>query len=236
MMASALLSGAPLTGDCLGDNTSRTMPLPCLPDDVHYHLGSAGRCSGRPNLFVFASDDSGSVVGAGGNDPLSRRYAEARLAIRTLARACRCGQELAAVAHWNKSLADVPPTTLNRLAVRRVLAGLVQPPDSAGTSDLGPVLTRIERLVRRWRWARYLPHLVVMSDFELTDPDPASVFDRLNRFPGRVTALALGADPDSRIDPERVQIIQISGGDEPGRLARALFGGLTEGRPGRWLA
>ncbi|MDR1237001.1 MAG: hypothetical protein LBK28_02045, partial [Propionibacteriaceae bacterium] len=200
MMTSTLLSSPRLAGDLLRDDPlpPPPLPLPSLPDDVHYRLGSAGRCSGRPNLFIFASDDSGSVVGAGGNDPLSRRYAEARLAIRTLARACRCGQEMASVAHWDKSLADVLPTNLNRLAVRRVLAGLVQPPDSAGTSDLGPVLVRIERLVRRRRWARYLPHLVVMSDFELTDPDPSGVFDQLNQFPGRVTALVLGVEPDPR--------------------------------------
>jgi hypothetical protein len=74
-----------------------------------------------------------------------------------------------------------------------------------------------------------------MSDFELTDPDPSGVFDQLNQFPGRVTALVLGVEPDPRIDSERVGVIPISQADEPGCLARALFGYLTEGRSGRWL-
>jgi hypothetical protein len=239
MLTANLLDTDLLAAGLLADPMPVPPPLPRQSDDVYYHLGSAGRCSGQQRLFIFASDDSGSVTSGGGNDPLSRRYAEARLAVRTLARACRCGRELAAVAHWDKSGFDVPPTGLGRSGLAEVLAGLAMPNDAAGTSNLGPVLGRIKQLVRHPSLARHQAHLVVMSDFELTDPDPASVFDQLNHFPGKVTALVLGgrsADQiDNRLDTDRIQVARITADDEPGRLARVLFDGLTEDRAGRWL-
>ena len=235
MLGSTLLKSRPLVGGLMEDNQPAVPPLKLLPDDVHYYLGGAGRCTGQRRLFVFMPDDSGSVVGAGGNDPLSKRYAEARLAVRTLARACHCWRELVAVAHWDRSLCDVPPVGLNRLGTAWALSGLVQPVDAAGTSDLGPVLARVTSRLRRWKWAGCQVHLVVMSDFELTDADPAGVFERLNSFPGEVTALVLRSQPDQRLDSERVKGVAISQADEPGRLARALFGQVTEGRVGRWL-
>jgi hypothetical protein len=202
-------------------------------DEVHYHLGAAGRCDGRRKLFVFLLDDSGSVAGAGGNDPVQRRYAEARLAVRTLAGACRCGRELMAVLHWDAGSHDVPPVRLDRPGAGRLLDGLVQPDDHAGSSQLGPALNRAAALSQHPSSRRYQAHLVVLSDFQLLDGDPASVFARLNGFPGQVTAVVLGVEPDARLDADRVAVVPITAGDEPGALARALFGRLTEGRPGR---
>lgn len=221
-----------------------TQPRPLIqvhpkapPDDpdVHYWLGYSGICTGHKRLFVFAPDDSYSVVGFGGNDPLSRRYAETRLAIRTLVRACTCGRELAAVCHWDRSRFDVPPVGFDWHGVVRLRDGLRLPDDAAGTSDLGPVLTRIQHLVRPWAWRGWDIHLIVLSDFELTDADEHGVFARFDQFAGRhqTTAVVSGGRVDPRLTDSPATVLPITAADPPGTLARAVFGVLKQGRTGQ---
>ncbi|HMR86001.1 MAG TPA: hypothetical protein PKC31_00875 [Candidatus Nanoperiomorbaceae bacterium] len=203
--------------------------------DVHYYLGNLGVCTGQKRLVVFALDDSPSMTGAGGNDPLSRRYAEARLAVRTLVRACSCEQEMVAVYHWDKSRFDVPPVGFDPTSNWRVQGGLRVPDDVAGTSELGPVLTRIERAVRPWAWRGWDVHLVVLSDFELLDADLGGVVRQLQRFADRhaATAVVLGSHaPDPRLLDGAVSLLPITSADRPGTLARAVFGVLSRGRTG----
>jgi hypothetical protein len=221
--------------------------VPAISDDeVDYPLGSAGRCTGERRLFIFVLDDSGSVTGAGGNDPLSKRYAEARLAVRTLGRACSCSRERVAVLHFD-GVGEVGPCGLGRLGLPQVLGGLVQPVGAIGSSELGPVLGRAEDLAGEATDHNYRVCLVVMSDFELLDDDPAAVIGRLAVFPGAVTAVVLGGSGsgsgtsgggsllDSSLSgvASTVRVLSVAAGDEPGTVARALFGTLTAGRQGK---
>jgi hypothetical protein len=217
-------------------------------DDVDYPLGTAGRCTGERRLFILVLDDSGSVTGVGGNDPLSRRYAEARLAVRTLSRACGCGRERVAVLHFD-GLGEVEPCGLDRWGLVRVLDGLVQPVGAGGSSELGPALGRAEALAGEAAGHGYRVQLVVLSDFELLDDDPVGVMGRLAAFPGAVTAVVLGGSGSgsggatsgscSLLEalpadvPSTMHVLSVAAGDEPGALARALFGTLTVGRGGR---
>jgi len=221
--------------------------------DVYYRLGYAGICDGQAKLFGFLLDDSGSVTSAGGNDPLSRRYGETRLAVTTLAEACRCGREAVAVIHWDVGRHDVPPVVIRGDTTRpwfyrpakslsHVLGGLRQPADAAGTSCLAPALAEAEQLVQRVGRNGVASHLIVLSDFELLDTDPDDVFTRLAGFAGQpdcqVTAVALGKPADrvdSRLNRPGIQVLPLTAADPPGALAHALFGQLTAGRSGRQL-
>lgn len=204
--------------------------------DVHYWLGNSGVCTGHKRLFVFAFDDSGSVTARCGNDPLSRRYAEARLAVRTLVRACSCGREMAAVFHFDRSGLDVAPVGFDPASNRRVQDALRLPDDVPGTSEFGPVLGRIERAARPWARHGWDVHLIVLSDFELLDADLGGVLGRFQGFAERyaATAVVLGNhQPDPRLLDGAVSVAPIDVGDRPGALARAVFGVLSLGRTGQ---
>jgi hypothetical protein len=233
MLASTLLPSR-----ALGQPGGITASTPSTDDpdpEVHYWLGRAGACTGHKQLFVFCFDDSGSVTSSGGNDPLSKRYAEARLAIRSLARACRCGRELAAVYHWDVSGLDTPPASLDRHGIIRLQAAMRLPTDTTGTSDLAPVLGRVKHQLRPWIWRGWHIHLIVLSDFELTDANPPAVFDSLNRYAIRhsVTAVVLGGQTDTQLANSHVQVLPVTSSDPPGALAKTLFRTLTTGRIGR---
>lgn len=228
MLASTLLP------PCLREHPGHRAATTTRHDpDVHYWLGPAGRCTGQPKAFLFAPDDSGSVTSAGGNDPLSRRYAEARLAFRRLARACTCGHEHAAILHWDTSPLDVPPVRLDTHGLARLATGLHTPGTPAGTSDLGPVLERATTLARRLSRRHVQPHLIIASDFEITDPHPDHILDRLSQFATRwtATALILGGHPGTQLTNQPITTIQITPDDPPGTAAHALFDILTTGRP-----
>lgn len=211
--------------------------------EVHYWLGAPGACDGRAHLTWFLPDDSGSVAGGGGTDPLSRRYAETRLVVRRLGRACTCGRELAGVAHWDRGPLDVAPHRIHGSGAARLQAGLGDPGNLAGTSiagssDPGPVLDRVTAASRRLTWRGWHPHLVIASDFQIIpegrDQSADAVFARLHQLAGRwqVSALVLGDHVDPRLAGGDVHVIQVRETDPPGQAARALFGLLTAGRPG----
>lgn len=192
-------------------------------------LGSPGRCPKRPTLTVFDFDNSGSVCGIGGNDPIGRRFDEATLAVEAVGRRCRCRQELVAVTNFDTpNSGDVPPTPI-RGGMAAIKQGLRIPGDGGGSSNLGPSLESVERLVALY--PNHLPIVVVLSDFELFDPDVPGVLDRLAAFPGLVHAVVLRSDPPERlVEDPRVDVTHISHGDPPGSLARAVFGALTRTR------
>jgi hypothetical protein len=239
MLTSTFLPSNLLAQPGMNSGTEAAAPMvPVTPTDdpeVHYSLGNAGRCSGHKRLYAFAFDDSGSVTGVGGNDPLSKRYAEARLAIRTLARACRCGRELAAVCHWDVSRLDVPPVGFDQRGTALLQHGMRLPVDGGGTSDLGPVLGRITRLTRVWAWRGWDVHLIVLSDFELTDTDSDGVFAQLDRFarPHNATAVVLGGNPPTQLLDSHATVLPVISSDPPGALAMTLFDVLTRDRIGR---
>lgn len=215
--------------------------------DVDYDLGDAGDCDGRLKLFTFLIDDSGSVIGPGGNDPVSRRYAEARLAVRELAEACTCGREFVAVRHFDGA-ANHPPYNLppqpiaKRRLAERVRTALHQPSGGGfwGTSDLGPALTDArafaDRMLQHHRDAEV--QLIIMSDFELTDPDPSRVISGIETFPGIVLAFLLGADrsTSSVLTSSHIDTVPLDANTPPGALAAELFMSLVNDRPGHRYA
>lgn len=230
MRTSTLLPGR-LLAQTQPVNTSRAV----AGDDpeVHYWLGTAGSCPGRPSLYVPVFDNSASVTGGGGNDPLSRRYAETRLVLRRLARACTCGQSMAAVFHWDEGPTEVSPVRLDPRGLARVQTGL-RDPRTGGTSDLGPVLRRAINTITPQARRGYRPHLIVASDFEITDLEPDAVFDRLHTLASKwnIVALVLGEHVNPRLEGGQIRILQVTSADPPGAAARALFGALTLDRPG----
>jgi hypothetical protein len=196
-------------------------------------LGDPGRCGEQPTLVITVFDDSGSVTSPAGADPVSNRYQEARQALRTVARRCRCGQCLGSVLHFDL-VAGVPPTALTKRLVSGLEAGLRPPADAVGCSVLGPSLSEAYEITERY--PEYLSTLVVLSDFELFDPNVGEVLTRLAAFPGDVHAVVLGRRGlDGGLDP-RIQVTPIRRDDPPGALAQVVFASLTAHRVGRRLA
>lgn len=204
----------------------RSTELSSLP---RVQLGDPGSCPVHGTLLIMVFDNSASLSGPAGADPISNRYAEASHAIRTISKRCTCGNELVAVLHFDSpTAADVVPTTLGRRGGQIVEKGLHAPPDGAGSSVLLPSLELAHRTA-----ADNSDHdatLVVFSDFDLLDSNPAVSLSRLNEFPGDVHAVVLGRKiPDGLLHP-RIKITHVAPGDLPGAVARALFDSLITSR------
>lgn len=201
---------------------------------VSYQLGNPGRPSPDPTITIVITDDSGSVIGPTGADPVSNRYEEAWRAFRAIGR--RGGKhELGAVLHFDTPTSgDVPPTPLTRAGLQRLRSGLQIPRDAAGTSYLGPSLKAATDLADQ-----YTDHeatVIVLSDFELLDDDVAQVLDDLADFPGDVHAVILGGTRIDGVLDDRIRVTPANYDDAPGTVARAVFGGLIARRPGSWVA
>jgi hypothetical protein len=215
----------------IGTTLLPTALLDSFPTLVEYPsvpvwLGYPGRCTGRARRLLFCFDDSGSMTG--GNDPVGNRYAEAAHAVATVARSCTCGREWVQVLHFDAGH-DAGPC---HVGDPRVADALRQPMSPEGSSALGPALRRARRSARATGAG---VQLVILSDFELLDRDVDKTFARLAAFPGRVTAVVLGVEPDPRLADPRITVLRIEASDAPGALARELFAQITAGRPGRAL-
>ena len=193
-------------------------------------LGPVGHCPHVPTLTIFVFDNSGSVSGVFGNDPVARRFDEARLAIHTVSRRCRCDHERVSVVHFDSpTCCDVPPTRLGRNGWRRVEHGLAIPSDGAGSSILGPSLQAAHRLAETY--ADHNAVAVVLSDFQLFDDDLPGLYSDLASFPGTVHAVSLRATPPQQlVDDERVVVTHITYDAERGALAQAVLTALTTQR------
>lgn len=189
-------------------------------------LGQVGRCPARPTLVIPIVDDSGSIAAPGGADPISNRYSEMRLALRAVARRCRCKQELAAVLHFDSPAGDAGPEPLTKAGLMALRPGLAIPLAGAGTSDLLPSLLRATELAEAHPGHESV--VVIFSDFALTDRDHAAVAAGLVDFPGVVYACVLGTHEVSI--PGIDHHISIGHDREPGAVAHALIAGLTHHR------
>lgn len=192
-------------------------------------LGPVGRCPHTPHHYIFLFDDSGSVVG--GNDPVGRRYEEARLAIEHVARSCRCHRELISIRHFDcPTSGDVSSVPLRRFG--GPLASLaLQPPREVDLpcSNLGPAIaTAVEEAARN---PTHQLVLVIASDFELFDPDLPEVTDRLVTFGGTVHAIVLtGEVPDYLHTSPRATVTRIDWQSPRGAVASAVCDSLTTSR------
>lgn len=223
----ALLPSALLASRLLGSPQSKRPAPPSHPD---YKLGDPGRPSPVPTLLIAVFDDSGSVAGPSGNDPLSNRYGEVTRAFSVVARK-GSRRELGAIVHFDTpSHGEVAPTPITRSGMIRLRAGLRPPTDGAGTSELGPSLGRAYEIAEAY--PGHEATLVVLSDFQLFDRDPAGVLSRLAAFPGDVHAVVLGSRLPAGVLDQRITVSSITHDSHPGAVAQALFSRLVSRRPG----
>src|SRR5205085_646195 len=195
---------------------------------IRSHLGPAGRCpegDGR-STRVLVFDDSASVVGYQGTDPVGRRYQEATIAVDVLGRSCRCGRELVGVVHFDGGEADLAPVAVaTRPGLVAVHEALRVPDDGAGVSTVGPALAEAEA------WPGPLTTLVILSDFALTDTE--TVTDLLATRPPwveHVHLVSLGLVPSftGGVVPPWVTVTRL--GHTPGQVAEAIHRSFTRTR------
>lgn len=205
------------------------------PSNGRIRLGYPGRCPKTPTLNIYIPDDSGSLYGPAGNDPVSNRYEEIRRAIKAVGRHCACQECSAAIIHFDTPTSGcVEPTPLCGAGLRQLATGLAVPRDAAGTSLLGPSLAKAESLAAQHPGHQLV--LTILTDWELFDDNLPDVLSRLASFPGAVYAVVLrNPVPVGLLDPT-IQTVTISHDSPPGGLARAAFDGLTLYRRGRELS
>ncbi|GGN20117.1 hypothetical protein GCM10011609_71580 [Lentzea pudingi] len=196
--------------------------------EVTYDLGDPGRPAAVPTLLIAVADDSASVTGSGGSDPLANRYAEMDKAFSTIARR-GSRRELAAVLHFDSPCdADVAPRPLTSRSVRALRQRLRAPTGRYGSSELGPSLRRALAMARTH--PEHEATLVVLSDFALLDSDVEEVLGELAAFPGDVHAVLLGGDASEHNFDPSISVTPVQQGDSPGSVARALFASLMTHR------
>ncbi|MGH3904691.1 MAG: vWA domain-containing protein [Pseudonocardiaceae bacterium] len=197
---------------------------------VGYRLGDPGWPAEMPTLLIAVFDNSGSVTSPAGTDPLSNRFAEVAHAFSVVAqRGSR--HELGAVLHFDTPCSgDAGPVPLTRRGLMTLRAGLRVPPDGAGSSELAPSLRCATGIAGAH--AECEATLVVLSDFQLLDPDPSQVLAELAAFPGDVHAVVLGGHLAPGMLDERITVTRVGPEDPPGAVARALFASLITHRPG----
>jgi len=194
-----------------------------------FFFGDVGEPNPEPTLLIALSDDSGSVTGASGTDPLSQRYREMRAAFKAVARR-GSRRELGAVLHFDTPCgADVWPTPLTRFGLRRLHRGLRLPRGVAGTSELLPSLGQAIALAQAH--PGHEATLVLLSDFMLLDANTQQALDELAQFPGDVHAVVLGGLMIGTLD-ERIVMSSVMRDDPPGAVGRAVFASLVQHRPG----
>lgn len=187
-------------------------------------LGAVGRCPLQPTLCIFLCDNSGSVTAPGGADPISNRFSEIELALRAVAKGCRCKRELAAVVHFDTPTGDTDPQSLTKYGLSQLLPALRVPDGGFGTSDLMPSLQRATDIATAH--PDHQAVLVILSDFLLTDVDPDTVTGALVDFPGTVFGCALGNGHLTSVVGVD-ELIHVDHASEPGSVARAVLQGLT---------
>jgi hypothetical protein len=203
---------------------------PIGPPDPSYRLGDPGWPAVAPTLIIPTLDSSGSVTSPIGTDPLSNRFVEMAHAFAVVARK-GSRHELAAVLHFDTpSQSDVAPVPITRRGLVALRAGLRVPPDGAGSSELGPSLSRAVAIAEAH--PDHAATLVVLSDFLLLDPNPTGALAELAAFPGDVHALVLGTRLPAGVLDERITVTHVGRDDPPGAVARALLASLTTHRPG----
>ncbi len=224
-----LLNGLQLSGCLLGEGRLGVRSATVDRTLAAVRLGPVGKCPEVPVLLITTADNSGSVVGVGGNDACGNRFQEMRLAIEAVAKRCKCGDELVAMLNFDSpNSGDVPPTPL-RNGVAGLERGLEIPRDGSGCSLLGPSLSKARQIADR-----YPDHHVVfiaLSDFQLFDGDVAGVLRAFTDFPGQPHAVVLrSAVPQALVDDLRVIVTPVNPSDPAGTVARAVFTALTATR------
>lgn len=157
----------------------------------------------RPLRLDLLSDLSGSMTG--GNDVVGLRHEASLIALEHLA----AGQRRQA--RWEAEIRsfdlssplDTGPLVLDRKGLAAAERALLSKP-YGGSSNLGPSLDAAEA-------SSADRVLVVLSDFELFDPDVPAVLDRLIRASAReVLALVFTSQPPRQLLHTRVRVHSIA--------------------------
>ncbi|OXM65336.1 hypothetical protein [Amycolatopsis vastitatis] len=227
---SRLSPGGLQASHLLGLTGSANAPAAALEsDEVFYQLGDPGDPSPIPTLLIAVFDDSGSVTGRGGNDPLSKRYAEAEHAFQVVA-GRGSPRELGAVLHFDSPCrGDVAPVPLTRRGMTALRRGLRFPTDAVGSSSLESSLRQATQLTEGY--PGHATTLVVLSDFLLLDTDPAQVLSDLVTFPGDVHAVVMGSQVPDGVLAGGITVTPVTCDSRPGAVAEALFSSLVTHRP-----
>lgn len=185
----------------------------------------------RSCLDILVFDDSYSVTGPGGTDPVGNRYQEAQHALNHVARWTDSRRQHVSVLHFDHPMGSSGVTPLAAPgALDHLRAHLQLPRGAMGTSDLERSLVAAAGQARGDGARR--ARLTIFSDFELTDPDLDKVYERIGKFPGLVHAVVFNVAAPPQLNLDNVLITRVKGIDKPGTLARALFASLTMSRPG----
>jgi hypothetical protein len=202
---------------------------------IRAQLGSPGRCPDRDgrSTHVLLYDNSGSVVGFGGNDCVGRRFEETKIALDLLGHACRCRREMVGVVHFDTGLGDAVPAPVGtRDGLEVVEKALRIPSGSPGISTVGPALAVAERFAR----SEPLTTLLVLSDFALTDT--ALVTGMIDARPAwaehvHLVTLGTGALVGDQDTPPWITVTSLGGpgeGHAPGDVAKAIHQSFTRTR------
>lgn len=186
----------------------------------------------EPCLDVLIFDDSWSLCGVSGNDPVGNRYREARQAVRLLSQWTTSSRQQVAVVHFDyPTITFDGPHRLDRTTSRvQLLAALTVPHGASGSSALAPAMGAANRLARTHGG---IVRCTIFSDFELTDANAAQPYDEMAQFPGQVHAVVLNANPPATLTAlANVTITRIATDSPPGLAAAALMHSLTTGRRG----
>lgn len=208
--------------------TSRSIDV-----QIRAQLGSAGRCpdAAEESVHVLIYDDSGSVVGFGGNDCVGRRYAETAIAVDRLAATCRCRRELVGIVHFDPGFGDAKPVVVGTRDGLAVVRGALRiPPGAPGVSTAGSALAVAERLAV----TRPLTTVVILSDFELTDPARVAVLVTMRpSWVEHVHLVNLGRAPFIAAEqtPSWVTVTNLNAQTRrPGDVAKAMFASFIRTR------
>lgn len=170
-------------------------------------------------LIEIVLDESASV--RGGNDVVGLRHELLHIALSHLVVRRNPGTWHVQISTFDiTSPLDLTRTRLDKVGLRLVRQALRSP--SAGScSILGPSLHRAELRLAQF-WGPTL--LVVLSDFELFDPDPDDSLAKLsNATAAEAVAVSLNAEPPAALKDSRVRTVHVGSGDAPSSLAHVII-------------
>ncbi len=175
-----------------------------------------------PAFVDILTDLSGSMWG--GNDAKGLRHEVALIALEHLASRRSTHWHTRITSFDQNSSLELPLTRLDT-AGRRAAQKALLSASPGGSSNLGPCLRSVEAQ------ASQMPRLlVVLSDFELFDPDLPAVYDDLRTSSAtHVLALVFSSSPPAELVATGVEVHRITpSGNPPADVARLITAAATK--------
>jgi hypothetical protein len=172
----------------------------------------------RPALIQVIDDHSGSVLG--GNDASGLRSEALAIALHRISESSGGEWSFSYTVFDHLAPAELEATKLNRRGVSQAEAVLMTPP-TGSTSSLARALADAERAAPR-NTDRLL---MVMSDFELIEPDVSGVLRQfINSSADHKVALVLRSQPPEQLLDSDVDVIHVDPAvDPPEQVAHHLI-------------